>query len=73
MVLLRELLNDILASVSGNDDDTWHIETSKSREQCHMLVNTPMPYGKIILLELRVISQDGGSEQILLVRLTQIW
>ena len=72
MVLLRELLEGILDGISG-DDDTWNIKSYKSREQCHTLINTLMPYGKKVVLELRVLNQNGGSEQLLLVRITQMW
>ena len=72
MVLLRELLDGILDSVSDKDV-TWNIKSYKSREQCHTLVNTLMPCGKKILLELRILNQNGESEQLLLVRFIQMW
>ena len=72
MVFLRELLDGILYSVSGNDDNAWNIKSCKSREQCHTLANTLMPYGKNLLLELRILDQNGESEQLLLVRFKQM-
>ena len=64
MVLLRD---SILGSVLRDDDDTWKVEI----EQCRMLLDTIIPHGKKMLLELRVLTQDGRSQQVLLVRLTQ--
>ena len=71
MVLLRELLDSILGSVSNDNDNTWKMEIDNSREQCHLLLDNVVPYGRKMLLELRVMNQDGGSQQLLLVRLTQ--
>ena len=71
MVLLRELLHGILGSVLGDDDDTCKVEIRNSREQCHVLLDTVVPHGRKMLLELRLLNQDGGSQQLLLARLTQ--
>lgn len=64
MVLLRD---GILGSVLRDDDDTWKVEI----EQCRTLLDTMVPHGKKMLLELRALTQDGRSQQLLLVRLTQ--
>ena len=69
MVLLRELLDGILDSVSGDDDDTWKVEIPNSSEQCHLVLNTIVPHGRKILVELKVLNKDGGTQQLLLVRL----
>ena len=65
MAFLYELLDSILGGLPGSDD-TWNIRPYKSREQCHPLVHTPVSYKKIVL-ELKILSENGGSEPLLLV------
>ena len=71
MVRLRELLDDIFDDVAGDDDDTWKVEIHNSREQRQMSFDTVVPRERKMVLELRVLNQDGLSQQLLLVRLTQ--
>ena len=71
MVRLRELFDDILDSVSGDDDDTWKVEIRNSREQRRMFLDAVVPHERKMLVELRVLNRDELSQQPLLVRLTQ--
>ena len=59
MIRLRELLEDILDGVSGDEDDTWKVEICNSREQRQMSIDTVVPHERKILLELRVLNQDS--------------
>ncbi|KAK0512843.1 hypothetical protein JMJ35_004860 [Cladonia borealis] len=61
MVRLRELLDDIFDSVSGNDDDTWKVEIHNSREQRQMSFDTVVPRERKMVLELRVLNQDVSN------------
>lgn len=72
MVRLRELLDDILDSNLGDDDDTWKVEICNSREQRQVSFDTIVPHERKMVLELRVLNQDGSSQRLLLVRLTQL-
>ena len=70
MVFLYELLDSILGGLPGNDN-TWNIRSYKSREQCHPLVHTPVSCKKIVL-ELKLLNENGGSEHLLLVSFAQM-
>ena len=72
MVRLRELLEDILDSVSEDKDDTWKVQICSSREQRQMSIDTVVPHDRKLLLELRLLNLDGWSQRLFLVRFTQI-